>query len=400
MKLQILFRKFGTQLVALSLLTVGAASAYGEDPGNWSQFRGPMGNGVSMQAHPESWGEDSNVAWSTEIDGGGWSSPIVCGDQIFVTTAISSDGDRPKGFGEGVSSMRTFFQSKAPDQPYSFEVHCIDLSTGDLRWKQQVASETPPHKIHPSNSYATESPATDGERVYTYFASIGKLACFDLEGEQLWSKDVGAFRTSSDFGTGSSLALHDGNVFVQCDNEEASFVSAFDGRTGEEVWRVDRDVRTSWSSPLVWKNRDRVELVVCGAGNVTSYDPASGKVLWLLTGTGSSFSASPTADEGRLYLGNSSRNSRGPLVAVNAGASGEMSLDSIGDNQVAWVEDASGPGMCSPVVVDGRVFVLSRGILSCHNAETGERIYRERLQNASSVTSSLWASDGKVFAIN
>ena len=151
---------------------------------------------------------------------------------------------------------------------------------------------------------------------------------------------------------------------------------------------------------MIWNNGLRTELVVCGAGNVTSYDPASGKTLWKLTGTGGAFSASPTCDSNRIYLGNSGRNSRGPLVAVNAGASGEITLDSIGENKVAWLQETSAPGMCSPVVLDGRVYVLSRGILSCHDAETGDRIYRERLQNASSVTSSLWAADGKVFALN
>lgn len=371
-----------------------------EPTGAWNQFRGPMGNGVSAESLPTNWGEGKNIAWSTEIDGGGWSSPVISGHRVFLTTAVSGDGTRPKGFGEGVSSMRAHFQSKSPDKPFSFEVHCLDLESGKLLWKQQVVSEVPPHKIHPSNSYATESPATDGKRVYAYFASVGKVACLDPEGEILWVNDVGAYRTSSDFGTGSSLAMHGGKVFVQCDNEESSFVCAFDGKSGDEVWRVERESRTSWSSPMIWNNRERAELVVCGAGSVTSYDPAAGKTLWKLMGTGGAFSASPTCDSDRIYLGNSGRNSRGPLVAVHAGASGEITLDSIGDNQVAWLQETSAPAMCSPVVLDGRVYVLSRGILSCHDAETGDRIYRERLQNASSVTSSLWAAAGKVFALN
>ena len=109
--------------------------------------------------------------------------------------------------------------------------------------------------------------------------------------------------------------------------------------------------------------------------------------------------ASPTFDENRIYFGQSGRNSRGPLVAINAGATGQLTLDSIGDS-LAWAEDSSAPGMCSPVVLDGRVYVLSRGILSCHDATTGERLYRERLQNASSVTASLWAAGGKIFTLN
>ena len=340
------------------------------------------------------------MAWSTEVAGGGWSSPVIANGKVFLTTAVASDGTRPKGFGQGVASMRSHFMSRAPDTPYRFEVHCLNLIDGTLLWKQQVVSRKPPHKIHPSNSYATESPVTDGEHVYAYFAAVGAVACIDSKGETIWKKDLGAYRTSSDFGSGSSLAIHQGMIFVQCDNEQKSFVTALNCKTGEEVWRHERPGRTSWSSPILWNNRDRSELVACGAGTVTSYDPATGKVLWVLAGTGGAFSASPTCDAERLYLGNSGRNSRGPLIAINAGAAGEMTLDSIGDKQVAWVAETSAPGMCSPVVVDGHLYVLSRGILSCHDAESGERLYRERLKDASSVTSSLWSADGKVFALN
>ena len=367
---------------------------------SWGSFRGPEGNGLATGKHPEVWSMDRNLAWSVEVPGGGWSSPVVGGDKIFVTTAVAGDGTRPKGFGEGVASMRSHFMGKAPAEPFSFEVHCMSLKDGSLLWKQQVVSKKPAHKVHPSNSYATESPVTDGDRVYAYFASVGVVACLDQAGATVWKKEVGAYRTSSDFGSGSSLAINEGFVFLQCDNEEESFLVALNGKTGEEMWKVSRAGRTSWSSPIIWKNKERNELVVCGAGNVTGYEPKTGKPLWTLAGTGGAFSASPTCDEQRIYLGNSGRNSRGPLIAVAAGASGELTLESIGENKVAWIEDASAPGMCSPVVVDGRLYVLSRGILSCHNAKTGERLYRQRLKNASSVTSSLWSTGGNVYALN
>lgn len=369
------------------------------DAENTSQFRGPSGNGVFSSVLPTSWGNSTNVAWTAEIPGGGWSSPVVAADRIFVTTAVSSDNTGPKGFSEGVQSMGSFQQATAPDKPLSFEVHCLSSSDGSIIWRKSIVSRKPPFKIHPSNSYATESPVTDGQSVYAYFAAVGVVVCLDMEGEQIWSRELGAYKTGNDFGTGSSLALTDGNLFVQCDNEEKSFVCALDTRTGDEVWRDDRSMGTSWSSPVVWKNRLRTELVVCGSGTVTSYEPTSGKVFWKLTGTGGAYSASPAFDEDRIYFGQSSRNSRGPLVAINAGATGQLTLDSVGDS-LAWAEDSSAPGMCSPVVLDGRVYVLSRGILSCHDAATGERLYRERLQNASSVTASLWAAGGKIFAIN
>jgi outer membrane protein assembly factor BamB len=384
-------------LLFAGFATIGRA---GDAEGDWSQFRGPQGNGVAAQAHPTRWSDKQNLAWSTEISGGGWSSPVAADGRIFLTTAVSSDDSRPKGFGEGVSSMRSFFQSKPPAEPLSFEVHCVDLADGSLLWKRQIVSRKPPHKIHPSNSYATESPVTDGQHVYAYFAAVGIVACVDLSGELVWQRDIGAYRTSSDFGTASSLAMLDGRLFVQCDNEEESFVCGLDTKTGADVWRVERSGRTSWSSPLIWTNRVRTELVVCGSGNVTAYEPSTGSILWKLSGTGGAFSAFPTSDSERIYFGNSGRNSRGPLVAVNAGAVGELTLDSIGDDGVAWVEETSAPGMCSPVVVLGRLYVLSQGILSCHDAETGERLYRQRLPDAQRVTSSLWAAEDKVFALN
>lgn len=365
-----------------------------------SQFRGVRGNGVSDQTFPGIWSQQKNIAWSAKIPGGGWSSPVSSGDRIFVTTAVSDDDTGPQGFGAGVQSMGAFYQSKAPDQPYSFEVHCLASADGSLLWKQSVVNRKPPFKIHPSNSYATESPVTDGRNVFVYFAAVGMVACLDIAGDQVWSRELGAFKTSNDFGTGSSLALHDGKLFVQCDNEEKSFVCALDVETGADVWRDDRDSRTSWSSPVVWQNQLRTELVVCGSGTVTSYDPASGQVLWRLSGTGGAYSASPTFDRQRIYLGQSGRTSRGPLVAISAGASGELTLDSGPDESMAWSSDSAAPGMCSPVVINGHVYVLSRGILSCHDATTGERLYRERLQNASSVTASLWAAGDQLFALN
>ena len=364
------------------------------------QFRGPSGNGVATEPHPSHWDADRNLAWSADVSGGGWSSPVATGDRVFVTTAVSTELGGPKGFGEGVSSMRSFFASKPPQKPIGFEVHCLSLSDGQLLWKKEVASRKPEYKIHPSNSYATESPATDGESVYVYFAAVGVVACLDLDGELVWTRDIGAYPTSSNFGTSSSLAILDGHLFIQCDNESQSFVCALDTKSGQDLWRVERPGRTSWSSPVVWKNRQRTELVVCGAGSVVSYEPSSGSVIWRLASGGGAFSASPTFDADRIYFGQSGRNSRGPLIAVNAGAVGELTLESHSDDGVAWVVKSSAPGMCSPVVVSGRLYVLSRGILSCHDAETGERLYRTRVPNASSVTASLWVAGENLYVLN
>ena len=388
-------------LVLCFPLTLFAGPSFAATPETlWPQFRGPQGNGSVTQSLPTSWSEQDKVAWSAEIPGGGWSSPIAVGDRVFVTTAVSSEFERPKGFTDGTRSMGSFYRSKPPQDPVSFEVHCLSLRDGQPLWNKQIASEKPAHKIHPSNSYATESPTTDGKYIFVYFAAIGEVACLDTEGNEVWTRNIGAYPTANNFGTGSSLAFHGGLVFVQCDNEEQSFLVALDAKSGEDAWRTQRDGGTSWSSPVIWKNRERTELVVCGSGGVVAYEPASGNVLWQLSGTGGAFSASPAMDNDRIYFGKSGRNSRGPLIAVDASATGNLDLDSTGTGGVSWVADTSAPGMCSPVVVNGRLFVLSRGVLSCHDASNGDRIFKSRMSGASRVTASLWSAGDKVYALN
>ena len=291
---------------ALFLLFFAHASMSAEVRGDhWPQFRGPDGNGaIPSLSHPVNWKVDAdqkeNVAWTAEIAGGGWSSAVSAGDRIFVTTAVSKEAGKPKGFSDGVASMRTFFKSKPPQTPFSFEVHCLRLSDGHRLWKRTIDKRKVAYAIHPSNSYATESPVTDGKRVYVSFAAVGLVACLNLEGNEVWRRELGVYPTSNNFGTGSSLTMFGGRVFIQCDNQKKSFLKALDAESGKEVWSVDRKAGTCWSTPLLWKNRVRAELVVCGPGNVVSHDPASGKVLWSLEGMGGSFSSSPATDSDRI----------------------------------------------------------------------------------------------------
>ena len=342
---------------------------------NWPQFRGPAGNGVlESLEHPQEWSVDKNIAWSVELPGGGLSSPIVHGDRIFVTTAIGMKP--PVSFMEGVRDMRP----KKPDAVLKFNVICLKLEDGSKLWEKTIAEELPQFPIHASNSYATESPATDGKHLFVYFAAIGKVAAFDFDGNEVWQQDIGAYPTGNGFGTGSSLTTGAGNVFIQCDNDENSFVVAFDGTTGDEVWRRDRDSRTSWSTPLFWKNEQRAELVTCGSGFVISYDPKSGEELWTMSDIGMSFSASPAADNEQIYFGNSGPRSSGPLIAVSAGMSGShpFAADAEIEN-LAWSKMQAGPGMASPVSVGGYLFIPGRGILSCYSTANGEVVFKERL---------------------
>ena len=366
---------------------------------DWQQFRGGVAGKFVELSHPLEWDADTNVAWSVPMNGSGWSSPVVVGDRVFMTAAVSEDGSRPKGMMAGVASMRSYRSAKPVK--HRFVVSCLSLNDGSELWTRTVDEIVPP-VVHPSNTYATESPATDGERVFSYFATTGSLIAWDTDGEELWKKNVGSFRSGKGFGTGSSLAVSDGRLFLQCDNDESSFVVAYNAGDGEQLWRDERSTKTSWSTPLIWNTGAQNQLVTCGSGVVTSYDPAGGNILWRLSGIQSSFSASPSIDSDHIYFGNSGPMSAGPLVAVKAGTRGEVQLDkNFKSEKVAWSRTKSGPGMASPVVAQGYLYIPgSGGILNCYDAATGERVYRTRVPKMGTVVASLWADDDRVLILD
>lgn len=366
---------------------------------DWNQFRGSNAGKLAAIEHPLEWTEQKNLAWTTTLAGSGWSSPVVVGERIFLTSAESEKGDRPKGMTAGVASMGSFRNAKPG--LHRFAVSCLDLRTGKLLW-QKVVGEAVPPVVHPSNTYATESPATDGQHVFTLFATTGTLTAWDLDGNEVWRRELGAYAAGNGFGTGSSLAIADDQVFVQYDNDENSFVAAFDTESGEERWRDPRPPKTSWSSPLVWSPAGKTQLVTCGADVVTAYHPHDGTVIWKLTGMQSAFSGSPAVDAQRIYFGNSGPMSAGPLVAVAAEAEGEIELDkNFQSEQIVWSRTRSGPGMASPIVAGGFLYIPgSGGLLNCYDTQTGERVYRTRVPNMKTVVASLWGDEQRVFILD
>lgn len=369
-----------------------------ESVADWPRFRGPAGNGqIGDLDHPVQWSMEQNMAWSQPIPGGGWASPIVVGERVFVTAAVDSNNTKPLGFSGGVRNMR----GKKPTQPLDFKLICLSLKDGSVQWETTLARKQPRYAIHPSNTYATESPTTDGKYVFCYFATIGEVTAVDLDGKVAWSVNVGAFPSGNGFGTGSSLALKDNKVFLQCDNDRDSFVVALDAATGKEIWKQKRSSGTSWSTPFIWEHGKRTDLVICGSGTVTGYHPNTGKTQWRLTDVSSAFTASPASDAKHIFLGNSGPRSQGPLLALGPEIQGEASLnvDEL-PKGVAWAQMRSGPGMASPVVSGEHLYVCSRGFLSCYLAKTGERIYKSRLPGAKSITASSWANDKHVFLLD
>lgn len=363
---------------------------------HWPQFRGPNGNGVIVNEKiPDTWSNEHNVRWKVSVPGRGWSSPVVWGDKVFLTTSVlKTPGD----------TARSRRQDRIPTTDlFSWEIYCLDRLDGSVVWKTVAIEGHPRIPTHTGNTYASETPVTDGERLYVYFGMMG-LFCYDLDGSLVWKKDFGGYPMEADWGTSTSPVLHDGLLYQAIDNEEESFLVALDARSGEERWRIPRHEDSNWSTPVIWRNRLRSELVVQGV-TTRSYDPKTGEVLWKLNLGGGRNVISPLPDGDRLFVGNEKKGGGGFLFAVKAGATGDITPESGATTSpgVIWCTPNSGIEMSSPLVYQGFLYVLSRrnGLVYCYNADTGDVAYfRTPIGGAGEFWASPWGYDGKVFCLD
>jgi len=399
----------------LALAGGPAGLAAAVDGPAWPSFRGAAGAGRVPTPHPAQWSPDENLAWSVEVPGGGWSSPLIAGDRVFLTTAVQGDGRRPVGFAAGVRAPETRGAgAAAPTAAVTFRVEARALGDGALLWGRDVATRVPPRGVHPSNSFATETPATDGERIVAAFGAIGLVVCLSVDGEVLWTYDSAVHPTTADFGPGSSVALasdiEPALAYVQSDNEAASSLTALRLADGAVAWRRERPQGTSWSSPILWRSSAGVSLVVAGPDAVTGYDPASGDVRWRVEEIGGTFSASPTAAGERLVFGNSAQQRRGPLAVLCAGCAGSFPLRQARPAEgqesanvaspVLWTVERAGPSFGSPIAVGELVFVVDgQGIATCRELATGATLWSERLPEAFNVVASPWTDGERVFVL-
>lgn len=368
---------------------------------NWPQFRGPDASGVcANSALPDTWSVVDGVEWKTPIPGRGWSSPIVWGKRIFVTTAIKEGGEV-----EPVKKGLYFGGNRpAPTEVHRFLVYCLDLNSGKIVWGKEVHRGVPQHGHHLKNTLASETPVTDGERVYAYFGNVG-LFCFDFAGAELWSKQWESVPTRFGWGTAASPVLHGERIYVVNDNDQQSFLVALDKKTGKQIWRVARDEKSNWATPYVWENEKRTEIVTPGTGKIRSYD-LDGQLLWELGGMSSITIPTPFTEHGLLYVTSGYvLDRRKPLFAIRPGAVGDISLedDQLGNEYVAWCQKQAGPYNPSPIVYGDYLYVLyDMGLFACYDAKTGDEVYgRRRIgPGARAFTASLWAYHGKLFCLS
>jgi outer membrane protein assembly factor BamB len=416
------------------LLAVGAVCALflvaptvsGQDK-TWPQFRGPNSNPVGVHARlADRWSKTENVEWSQEIPGRGWSSPIVTGGKVYVTTVTTDGKSKPPQTGteysneyvaelqkQGLPMDEVIKRVTERDIELPKEVmlhyflYCLDLKSGRVEWQKEFYTGQPPGGRHRKNSFVSESPVTDGKFVYVYVANLG-LWAFDLKGTVAWKTPLEANPIYLDFGTGSSPALAEDLLVIVNDNEKQQYVAAFDKRTGKQIWRTNRDLggggppvqRSGWATPFVWRHALRTEIVAVGPGEVVSYD-LTGKELWRMSGMSATPIPMPFAYDGLLYIdGGRGR----PLFALRPGAKGNISLgkDQTSNDYVVWSQPRAGTYLPSPVAYAGGVYMLTEtGILSRFDARTGKLSYKTRIDPAASnFTTSPWAYNGRLFCLS
>lgn len=383
--------------VSVLLLTPDVfAQSRSSDAAHWPQWRGPFFNGVARGDAPTVWSDTTNIKWKTEIPGRGHSTPIVWGDKIFLTTAIPTGKAAPqpsepqsterRGRGAGGDT--------SPQAEHKFDLLCIDRKTGKILWQRTARIAAPHEGYHRTyGSFASNSPSTDGKYVYVSFGSRGIYA-YDFNGKLIWEKDPGVqMRMRLGFGEGSAPLLVKDRLIHVFDHEGESFIVALDKNTGKELWRIVRDERSSWSTPLAIEHGGRNQVVVTATNKVRSYDIADGKVLWETAGLGSNAIPVPVYQNEIVYVMSGHRDPK--LMAIKLGKQGDLT----GSDSIVWSHTRGLAYTASPVLHDNKLYVVTdNGMISAFNAITGEPHYAQtRLPKSYNFKASPVAANGKLY---
>ncbi len=365
---------------------------------NWPGWRAD-GRGISTEKNlPLKWSEEENVKWKTPIPGTGHSSPIVWGNCLFVTTAVAEDPS-VESFRGGVYMGGN--RDKPDESGYAYCVICLDTDKGNIRWSKTVIQQEPRTRRHTKNTYASETPATDGKYVFASFGSTG-LYCIDFEGNVIWQRDLGLLRVGKGWGTGASPVLFQNTVIVNCDSADDSYIAAFKKTTGEPVWQTERDERPSWGTPFLFEAGKRTTVVTNAPKRMRGYDAVTGELIWECAGGSFISVPSPVSTQGLVFL-SSGHNlfRRQPVIAVRPEASGDIT-PAKGETRsqgVAWSHPTGGPYVTSPIAVDDYLYVpLDKGTLTCYEAQTGKIVYeKQKLGKRNTITASPTFGDGRIY---
>ncbi|HEX4565616.1 MAG TPA: PQQ-binding-like beta-propeller repeat protein [Vicinamibacterales bacterium] len=369
---------------------------------NWPSFRGANAGGVADGTPTAvSWDVKTgeHVLWKTPIPGLSVSSPIVWGDRVFVSTAISSDPNQ---------AIRTGLYGDVEPvndaSKHSWHLIALDKKSGKVVWDRVASEGVPKTKRHPKSSQASPTPVTDGTHVIVSFGSQG-LYAYDFTGKLLWNQDLGVlnagwfFDPDYEWGVGSSPIIYKNMVIVQCDIQRNSFIAAFDTSTGKQLWRTAREEIPSWSTPTIVEANGKTELVTQATTFIRGYDPSNGKELWKLSGNSEITIPTPIAGPGFVVVTNGYRGVQ-PIFAIKPGGSGDITLKEgqTKSDTIAWSSNRGGPYIPTPVIYGEHLYVLqTNGVLAAYKIATGERVYQQRLGDGGAFSASVVAADGKIY---
>lgn len=393
-----------TRLGLSTCFVVAWALATTAGPGaqHWPAFRGPSGSGVNdTRLLPATWDgiRGAGIRWRTELPGLGHSSPVVWGDRVFVTTAVTSAADanhNPKDGG---------IQPANDASVHEWRVIALDKASGAIVWSRTAHTGSPRSKRHVKATQANATPVTDGRYVVVAFGSEGLLA-YDMNGKELWRKDLGILdpgyygQPDLQWGFASSPVIHGDLVILQCDLQKDSFIVAFNLADGRQVWRTERDDIPSWTTPVIHRGATRTELVTSGSRFYRGYDPATGKELWRLRDEAVVKVPSPVVSNNLFYL--TGGNPRGrEFYVVRAGAAGDISLAPGQDSNryVAWRKLRGSSYTPTPLVYRGHLYICSdNGVLAVYDAWTGAQVYQQRVGAANpTFSASPVAAQGRIY---
>ncbi len=368
---------------------------------NWPAFRGHNAEGVA-DGFPTvaEWDMETeeNILWVTPIPGLGHSSPIVWGDRIFITTAIYSKGKQNLKVGLYGSG-----DPEPEDGEFSWHLYCIDKKSGEVEWERTCYEGKPKIKRHPKASHASATPCTNGMCVIAFFASEG-LYCFDMEGTEVWSKNMGVIDQGApgapqyQWGSGASPILHEEKIILQCDQQGQSYIVAIDFKDGREIWKTLRDEDPTWSTPTVCGGK-HPQIVANGYKHIGSYDIETGKEIWKMRGGGDVPVPTPLTAFDLIYITNA-HGRLSPIYVIKTSAKGDISLEgeSTTNKFIPWSIRRGGNYIPTPVIYGDYLYCCSdTGNVTCYKAKTGEVIYRKKVGRRPSFSASPVAADGKIY---
>jgi outer membrane protein assembly factor BamB len=389
--------------ITLAVLAAAMFSADGIRAEQWPSFRGNNADGLSTgKAAPTTWNIDdgTNVKWRTPIPGLSHSSPIIWDDAIFVTAAVNTARDPELKVG-----LYGDIDPVLNDDVHEWRVYRVNKTTGEIVWEKMAHRGVPIMKRHPKSTHANSTPATDGKHVVAFFASEG-LYCYDFDGNLIWKKDLGSidsgfFRVkSAQWGFASSPIIHDGTVILQCDIQSNSFLAAFNVETGDELWRTARNDVPSWSTPTIYTGDGNTRIVINGFKHAGGYDFKTGKEIWRLEGNGDVPIPTPVIAHDMIFL-HSAHGRMSPIYAIRTDAKGEITLDddATTNDSIVWSIPRGGAYTATSIVLGAYVYnCIDNGVVSCFNANTGERLYRRRMGGTgTALSASPVASGGHLY---